>query len=294
MVPVLAAYIAESIGKRPALTVGFVTGLVASNAGAGFLGGIIAGFLSGYGMNGLAWALRRLPQSLNGLKAIFLYPLLGILGVGSIIYALSSPLAGFTTDLQDFLSGFQDSSPVVLGLLIGAMCGFDLGGPVNKAAYVTGVALLADGNLEFMAAVSAACITPPLVTAFATVFFPKGFEPAERKAGMVNFILGSTHITEGAIPFAARNPAVVLPILMVSSAISAVLTLLWGVEDPAPHGGFLVLPLVTGAVQWVIAILAGSLAGGLGYGLWRRHQSSRVTSDTHPDDQSATLEPVIA
>lgn len=280
MVPVLAAFIAESIGKRPALTVGFVTGLIAANAGAGFLGGIIAGFLSGYGMNGLAWALRRMPQTLNGLKAIFIYPLVGIFVFGSLIYLLSSPLAGLTSALQDFLSGFQGSSPVALGLLVGAMCGFDLGGPVNKAAYVTGVALLADGNLEFMAGVSAACITPPLVTAFATVLFRRGFEPAERKAGLVNFILGSTHITEGAIPFAARNPVIVLPIFMASSAISAVLTYLWGVEDPAPHGGFLVLPLVSGAMQWVLAILIGSLAGSVAYGLWRSRQLAPTTSST--------------
>lgn len=150
------------------------------------------------------------------------------------------------------------------------MSGFDMGGPFNKAAYLTGTALLAEGNLYFMAGVSAACIAPPLIIAFATVFFRKYFTKEEQNAGAVNFILGSTHITEGAIPFAAKNPLVVIPIIMLGSSIAAVLTYTFGVQVPAPHGGFLVLPVVTGAIQWVFSILVGSLVGAVLYGLYRK------------------------
>lgn len=278
MVPILSAFIAQSIAQRPGLTIGFVTGMIVSAGGAGFLGGIIAGFLSGYGMIFLTWLFQWLPKSLNGLKAIFIYPLVGIFLFGGLSYVLTSPLAGVSTALSDFLVGFQNSSPILLGILIGVMCAFDMGGPVNKAAYVTGVALLSDGNFFLMAGVSAACITPPLVTAFATTFFPKGFDPAERRAGAVNYILGATHITEGAIPFAARNPLVVIPIVMLASSVSAVLTFLWGVQSPAPHGGFLVLPVVTNPVGWVVAILIGSLVGAVLFGGWRTRKANKELS----------------
>jgi fructose PTS system EIIBC or EIIC component len=161
-----------------------------------------------------------------------------------------------------------------------------MGGPVNKAAYVTGTALLAEGNMYFMAGVSAACITPPLVIAFATVLFKKQFNQSERNAGMVNFILGSTHITEGAIPFAAKNPLVVIPILMVGSSVSAILTYMMGVQVPAPHGGFLVLPVVTGALKWVLAILAGSLVGAVAYGFSRKMAEKKTKST---DDETTKL-----
>lgn len=269
MVPVLSAFISSALAQRPGLTVGLVTGLIMSVGGAGFLGGIISGFLSGYGMRLLAWLLRGLPEALAGLKAIFIFPLIGIFAFGSLSFLATTPLAGISSSLEDFLTGFQDSNPVVLGLIVGVMCAFDMGGPVNKAAYVTGVALLSEGNLAFMAGVSAACIAPPLVTAIAVTLFPKAFEPAERRAGYVNYVLGSTHITEGAIPFAARNPLVVIPILMVASSIAAILTYLWGVLDPAPHGGFLVLPVVTNPLGWVAATLIGSLVGGATFGVYR-------------------------
>lgn len=284
MVPVLSAFIAASIAKRPGLTVGLITGMVAYVNGTGFIGGIITGFLSGYGMLFLAHLLRGLPAALNGLKAIFIFPVLGTLVFGGITYVLSAPLAGVSAALQTFLTGFQDSNPIILGLIIGVMCAFDMGGPVNKAAYVTGVALLAEGNIEFMAAVSAACIAPPLVTAIATTVFRKGFDPAERRAGTVNYILGSTHITEGAIPFAARNPLVVIPILMVASSIAAILTLLWNVGSPAPHGGFLILPVVTNALPWVLAIGIGSLVGAVLFGSYRvRHAAQQQALDLDPN-----------
>ncbi|MGP4063631.1 PTS fructose transporter subunit IIC [Oceanobacillus sp. M65] len=270
MVPILAAFIAESISKRPGMVVGFVGGLLADQGGAGFLGGILAGFIAGYIIILLQKLLKKMPHSLNGLKSIFLYPVLGIFLIGIIMTPIIVPLTGLNEGLMSFLESVQSTNPLLLGLIVGAMCGFDMGGPFNKAAYVTGTLLLSEGNLYFMAGVSAACIAPPLIIAFATVIFRKYFTKEERNAGAVNFILGSTHITEGAIPFAAKNPVVVLPIIMLGSAIAAILTYMFGVQVPAPHGGFLVLPVVTGAFQWVLSILIGSLVGAFIYGLYRK------------------------
>ena len=276
MVPILAAFIAESIAKRPGLVVGFIGGMIASTGGAGFLGGIVAGFIGGYIVVFLSKLFSNLPQSLDGLKAIFLYPVLGILLIGAVMTVLVEPMTAINEGMKTFLADFQGANPILLGLIVGCMSAFDMGGPVNKAAYVTGTALLAEGNLYFMAGVSAACITPPLVIAFATVFFRKYFNASERNAGLVNFILGSTHITEGAIPFAAKNPVVVIPILMVGSSISAIVTYMLDVQVPAPHGGFLVLPVVTGAIQWVLAILAGSLVGAVLYGLYKKRSYTKA------------------
>ncbi|MET3656255.1 MULTISPECIES: PTS fructose transporter subunit IIC [Sporosarcina] len=270
MVPILAAFIAESIAKRPGMVVGFIGGLLADQAGAGFLGGIIAGFIAGYTIILLQRLLKRMPKSLDGLKSIFLYPVLGIFLIGIVMTPLLIPVAGLNEGMTNFLASVQSSNPLILGIIVGAMSGFDMGGPFNKAAYLTGTALLAEGNLYFMAGVSAACIAPPLIIAFATVFFRKYFTKEEQNAGAVNFILGSTHITEGAIPFAAKNPLVVIPIIMLGSSIAAVLTYTFGVQVPAPHGGFLVLPVVTGAIQWVFSILVGSLVGAVLYGLYRK------------------------
>lgn len=275
MVPVLSAYIAEGIAKRPGLVVGFVGGLIAFNGGTGFLGGIVSGFLAGYTILLLTTLLSSLPKSLDGLKAIFLYPVLGVTIVGVVMTLISGPMSGVNEAMMDFLAGFENSSPIVLGLIVGCMSAFDMGGPVNKAAYVTGTALLAQGNTTFMAGVSAACIAPPLITGVAVLLFGKYFDASDRNAGLVNIILGSTHITEGAIPFAAKDPLRVLPTMMLGSSIAAILTYMFGVQVPAPHGGFLVLPVVTHGVLWVVAILAGSLVGGVILGLI---QKSRVTN----------------
>jgi len=275
MVPVLCAYIAESIAKRPGLVIGFIAGMIAYTNGTGFLGGIIGGFLTGYIMLGLAWAFKKLPKVFDGLKAIFLYPVIGLFIVGLLMWVLSSPMEAINKGLMSFLTGFQHSNPVLLGIIVGSMCAFDMGGPVNKAAYVTGTMLLGQGNYYFMAGVSAACITPPLVTGFAALFFRKYFDQGERNAAYVNFILGSTHITEGAIPFAAKNPLTTIPILMVGSSISAILTYLFKVQVPAPHGGFLVLPVVTRPFMWVTAILTGSIIGAILYGFSRKHSTAQ-------------------
>ena len=270
MTPVLAAYIAQSIGNRPALVSGFVAGLMASNGGAGFLGGIVGGFFAGYLVVLLEKLFRGLPKTLDGLKAIFLYPLLGVFITGLFMSVIVSPMAGINQSLMDFLKGFQDSNPVLLGLVIGCMSAFDMGGPVNKAAYVTGTLLLAEGNTTFMAGVSAACIAPPLITTVAVLLFKNRFDTDERNAGLVNFILGSTHITEGAIPFVAKDPLRAMPSMMLGSSIAAILTYLFGVQVPAPHGGFLVLPVVTHPFLWVLAIAIGSVVGGLVLGATRK------------------------
>ena len=270
MTPVLAAYIAQSIGNRPALVSGFVAGLMASNGGAGFLGGIVGGFFAGYLVVLLEKLFKGLPKTLDGLKAIFLYPLLGVFITGLFMSVIVSPMAGINQSLMDFLKGFQDQNPILLGLVIGCMCAFDMGGPVNKAAYVTGTLLLAEGNTTFMAGVSAACIAPPLITTVAVLLFKNRFDTDERNAGLVNFILGSTHITEGAIPFVAKDPLRAMPSMMLGSSIAAILTYLFGVQVPAPHGGFLVLPVVTHPFLWVLAIAIGSVVGGVVLGATRK------------------------
>ena len=270
MTPVLAAYIAQSIGNRPALVSGFVAGLMASNGGAGFLGGIVGGFFAGYLVVFLEKLFKGLPKTLDGLKAIFLYPLLGVFITGLFMSVIVSPMAGINQSLMEFLKGFQDSNPVLLGLVIGCMSAFDMGGPVNKAAYVTGTLLLAEGNTTFMAGVSAACIAPPLITTVAVLLFKNRFDTNERNAGLVNFILGSTHITEGAIPFVAKDPLRAMPSMMLGSSIAAILTYLFGVQVPAPHGGFLVLPVVTHPFLWVLAIAVGSVVGGVVLGATRK------------------------
>lgn len=276
MVPVLSAYIAESIAKRPGLVVGFVGGLIAADGGTGFLGGIVSGFLAGYVILGLGKLLNPLPKSLDGLKAIFLYPVLGVAVTGIIMSLVSGPMSTVNEAMMNFLAGFENSSPLVLGIIVGCMCAFDMGGPINKAAYVTGTALLAEGNTTFMAGVSAACIAPPLITGFAVLLFGKYFDKNDRNAGLVNFILGSTHITEGAIPFAAKDPLRVLPTMMIGSSIAAVLTYMFKVQVPAPHGGFLVLPVVTHGLLWVVAILAGSLVGGVILGFIQKNRVKKA------------------
>lgn len=292
MVPVLSAYIAESIGKRPALVPGFVAGMIAiqglpvnadthmidaggTGVGFGFLGGIVGGFLAGYVILLLEKVFAKLPKNLDGLKAIFLYPLFSTAIVGLVMLGISGPMAAINTAMMDFLKGLSASGAVVLGLAIGCMCAFDMGGPVNKAAYVTGTAMLTEAlaagvgtdtynfGTNFMAAVSAACIVPPLITTFAVIVGKKYFSQEDHDAGVVNLILGCTHITEGAIPFMTKNIWPVMPIMMLGSSIASILTIMFNVHDPAPHGGFLVLPVVENGPLWVLAIFIGAVVGGI-------------------------------
>ncbi|MCC0630192.1 MULTISPECIES: PTS fructose transporter subunit IIABC [unclassified Clostridioides] len=265
MVPVLAAFIAQSISGRPGMLAGLVGGMISFDTGSGFLGGIIAGFLAGYLVKLFVHVLRKLPRQLEGLKSIFIIPIVSVGIVGVAMLLLGGPCSALNNAMMNFLSGLQNSSPIILGIVIGCMSAFDMGGPVNKAAYVTGTMLLGQGNYLFMAGVSAACITPPLVIAIASTLFKNRFTEEDRAAGLINYILGSTHITEGAIPFAAKNPLKVLPVLMIGSSISAILTYIMKIEVPAPHGGFLVLGLVNKPLLWVGCILVGSLIGAVLY-----------------------------
>ena len=265
MVPIFAAFIAQSIGDRPGMIAGFVGGTIASTTGSGFIGGIIAGFFAGYLCKFVVGALKGLPRQFEGLKSIFFIPIITVAIVGIVMQVTAGPVAAINNGMMNFLAGLQNSNPVILGLAVGCMSAFDMGGPVNKAAYVTGTTLLASGNYYFMAGVSAACITPPLIIAIAATISKKKFSKADRAAAYVNYILGCTHITEGAIPFAAKDPVRVLPILMVGSSISAIATYIMKVQVPAPYGGFLILPLVHPAITWVLCILAGSVVGAILY-----------------------------
>ena len=265
MVPVLAAFIAQSISGRPGMLAGLVGGTIAANTGSGFIGGILAGFLAGYIVSGFVKLLKGLPRQLEGLKSIFIVPILTVGIIGVIMELLGGPCSAINQSMMGFLTGLQNTSPIILGIVVGCMSAFDMGGPVNKAAYVTGTMLLGLGNYYFMAGVSAACITPPLIIAIAATFCKNRFTPDDRTAGLVNYVLGATHITEGAIPFAAKNPFKVIPVLMIGSSVSAVLTYTLGITVPAPHGGFLILGLVNKPLAWVGCILAGSIVGALLY-----------------------------
>lgn len=264
MVPVLAAYIGEAIAKRSGLIVGFAIGMIAFNGGSGFLGAIVGGYISALVILGLQKILKPLPdKQFRGLKSIFLYPVFGVLISGLLMMLINVPMKALNTGMMDFLKGMENSTPLLLGIIIGCLSASDFGGPLNKAAYLTGTALLAQGNYYFMAGVSAACIAPPLATGFAVLFNKKAYTKEERSAGYVNFLLGSTHITEGAIPFAATNPLLNIPSFMVGSSIAAVLTYMSRIQVPAPHGGFIVLPLVDHPILWVVYILIGSIVSGI-------------------------------
>ena len=265
MVPVLTEFIAQSIAGRPGMLAGFVAGMIASATGSGFIGGIIGGFAGGYFTQFVVNLLRNLPRQLEGLKSIFIVPIITVLVVGVGMILLGGPCSMLNESMMSFLEGMQKSSPVILGLIIGCMSAFDMGGPVNKAAYVTGTMLLAQGNYLFMAGVSAACITPPLIIALAATFKKDRFTEEDRTAGLINYVLGCTHITEGAIPFAAKNPLKVIPVLMAGSSISAIATYIMKVEVPAPHGGFLILGLVNKPLIWITCILLGSAIGAVLY-----------------------------
>lgn len=263
MAPVLGAYIAEALAQRTGFVVGLAAGFITFNGGGGFLGAIVGGYLAVI----VVWLLQKLFKPLpddkfRGLKSIFLFPVLGVLITGAIMYWLNTPIKAINLGLMSWLKGFENTSPVLLGIIVGIMCAADFGGPINKAAYVTGTVLLAQGNYYFMAGVSAACIAPPLATGFAVLMNPKAYTKSEKTAGYVNFLLGSTHITEGAIPFAAKHPLWNIPAFMVGSAVASVLTYITRITVPAPHGGFIVLPLVNKPFLWVLWIVIGAIISG--------------------------------
>ncbi len=264
MLPVLAGYIAMSIGDRPALALGFVGGMIANEGGAGFLGALIAGFVAGYVIVFLRKLLDKLPKSLEGTKPVLFYPLIGILCIGLImVYIVNPPMAAFNTWISSALGSMSGTSKVLLGLILGGMMSIDFGGPINKAAYIFGTASLATGQYEIMAAVMVGGMVPPLAIALATVFFKNRFTEKERQSGITNFIMGLSFITEGAIPFAAADPLRVIPSCAIGSATAGALSMLFGCTLRAPHGGIFVFPVVGHPFMYIVALLAGSVVGML-------------------------------
>jgi len=273
MVPALAGYIAYSVADRPGIAPGMIGGMLASSLGAGFLGGIVAGFIAGYSVDALNRVIR-LPKNLQGLKPVLILPLLGTLLTGLLmIYAVGTPVAAALSFLTEWLRGMQGSNAVVLGLILGGMMAFDMGGPVNKAAYAFSVGLVASQVYTPMAATMAAGMTPPLAIALATRLFANRFTADEREAGAAAAVLGLAFISEGAIPFAARDPFRVIPALMAGSAITGAISMVAGVELRVPHGGIFVLPIpgaVTHLVAYVMALAAGVVVSAVLVGSLKR------------------------
>lgn len=265
MLPILAGFIAMSIADRPGLAVGFVGGSIAANGTSGFLGALVAGFVAGYIVLLLKKVFSKLPESLDGMKPVLLYPLLGIFLVGVIMqFVVEPPIGALNTAINNGLNGLNGASAVVLGVLLGGMMSVDMGGPVNKAAYVFGTASIAAGNYNIMAAVMIGGMVPPIAIALATIFFKNKFTAEERKAGPTNFIMGLSFITEGAIPFAASDPLHVLPACVVGSAVSGGLSMAFGCTLMAPHGGIFVVPTIGNPLMYLVALVIGSfIACGL-------------------------------
>ena len=265
MLPILAGFIAMSIADRPGLAVGFVGGSIAANGTSGFLGALVAGFVAGYIVLLLKKVFSKLPESLDGMKPVLLYPLLGIFLVGVIMqFVVEPPIGALNTAINNGLNGLNGASAVVLGVLLGGMMAIDMGGPVNKAAYVFGTASIAAGNYNIMAAVMIGGMVPPIAIALATIFFKNKFTAEERKAGPTNFIMGLSFITEGAIPFAASDPLHVLPACVVGSAVAGGLSMAFGCTLMAPHGGIFVVPTIGNPLMYLVALVIGSfIACGL-------------------------------
>lgn len=265
MLPILAGFIAMSIADRPGLAVGFVGGSIAANGTSGFLGALVAGFVAGYIVLLLKKVFSKLPESLDGMKPVLLYPLLGIFLVGIIMqFVVEPPIGALNIAINNGLNGLNGASAVVLGVLLGGMMAIDMGGPVNKAAYVFGTASIAAGNYNIMAAVMIGGMVPPIAIALATIFFKNKFTAEERKAGPTNFIMGLSFITEGAIPFAASDPLHVLPACAVGSAVAGGLSMAFGCTLMAPHGGIFVVPTIGNPLMYLVALVIGSfIACGL-------------------------------
>lgn len=265
MLPILAGFIAMSIADRPGLAVGFVGGSIAANGTSGFLGALVAGFVAGYIVLLLKKVFSKLPESLDGMKPVLLYPLLGIFLVGVIMqFVVEPPIGALNTAINNGLNGLNGASAVVLGVLLAGMMSVDMGGPVNKAAYVFGTASIAAGNYNIMAAVMIGGMVPPIAIALATIFFKNKFTAEERKAGPTNFIMGLSFITEGAIPFAASDPLHVLPACVVGSAVAGGLSMAFGCTLMAPHGGVFVVPTIGNPLMYLVALVIGSfIACGL-------------------------------
>ena len=271
MLPVLAGFIGMAIGDRPALALGFVGGMMAANGKSGFLGALVAGFLAGYLILGLRKICDKLPDAIEKLAPVLIYPVVGILIMGLAMNFVVEPvMGGINTGLNNFLSGMGDSSRIVLGLILGGMMAIDMGGPFNKAAYVFGTAAITAGNYDIMAAVMIGGMTPPCAIALATLLFKNKFTKEERDAGPTNFIMGLAFITEGAIPFAASDPLHVLPSCIIGSALAGALSMAFHCTLMAPHGGIFVFPVVGNAVMYLVALVAGTVVSALLLGVLKK------------------------
>lgn len=275
MMPILSGYIAMSIGDRPALMVGIAGGLIANAGGSGFFGALIAGFAAGYFMLLLEKLCDKLPKAVEGLKPVLIYPVVGLLVIGALMYfVINPPMSVFNTWLFDALNGMGEVSRVLLGLVVGGMMSIDFGGPFNKAAYVFGTASIATavgGTSPIMASVMIGGMVPPIAIALCTVFFKKKFTQKERQSGLTNFIMGLSFITEGAIPFAASDPLRVIPSCCIGSAVAGALSMLFGCAIPAPHGGIFVVGLVQNWPMYLLALLIGSVVAMLLMALFKKN-----------------------
>ena len=271
MLPVLAGFIAMSIGDRPALAVGFVGGMLASQGKSGFLGALLAGFVAGYLILLLRKVFAKLPQSIEKIAPVLLYPLFGILIMGLLMnYVIEPPVGALNTALNTGLTNMSGSSKILLGIIVAGMMSIDMGGPFNKAAYVFGTASIAAGNYDIMAAVMIGGMVPPCAIALATLLFKKKFTKEERESGPVNFIMGLAFITEGAIPFAASDPLHVLPSCIVGAAVSGALSMAFGCTLMAPHGGIFVFPVVEHALMYLVSLVIGTIVGAVLLGILKK------------------------
>jgi PTS system fructose-specific IIC component len=262
LVPILAGFIAYAMADRPGIVPGIVGGLIARDVGAGFLGGLIAGLLAG----AVVMGMKQIPirGQFKRIVPILIYPLVGALVVGGLmLVVIGEPIAGLTNGLTSWLQGLEGANEILLGIILGAMMAFDMGGPVNKVAYAFGIALVAQGALEPMAAVMAAGMSPPLGMALATILRPALYNVAERRAGQAAWVLGASFITEGAIPFAAADPIRVIPSLMAGSSVAATLTLLLNVTQRPPHGGIFIIALIGNWWWFVVAVAVGAVVTAL-------------------------------
>ena len=271
MLPILAGFIAMSIADRPGLAVGFVGGAIAANGTSGFLGALVAGFVAGYLVLLLKKLFEKLPKGLEGLKPMLLYPVLGVLLIGIIMmYLVEPPIGALNTMINNGLNHLNGASAILLGALLAGMMSVDMGGPVNKAAYVFGTASIAAGNYNIMAAVMIGGMVPPIAIALATIFFKKKFTEEERKAGPTNFVMGLSFISEGAIPYAAADPLHVIPSCVVGSAVSGALSMAFGCTLMAPHGGIFVFPTVAHPLWYLVSLAAGSAVGCVLLGILKK------------------------
>ena len=277
MLPILAAYVAMSIADMPGLAVGFAGGVLAmsgtnftgilngetTGVSGGFLAALLAGFVAGYIVLLLKKLTEKLPASLNGIRPMLIYPLGGLLAIGAVMCGTNPVMGIINTAISTWLNSMGDTSRVLMGAIVAALLGIDMGGPLNKATYVFGTAALASGNYEIMASVMVGGMVPPIVIALSTTFFPKKWTADERRNGIVNYVMGLCFVTEGAIPYAATDPLRVIPSCAIGSALAGALSMVFGCALRAPHGGIFVFPVVEHAPLYLVALAAGSMVGAL-------------------------------